>query len=107
MTIQATKGFMEKRRGAREAVRRTLERKRERLDRLSSRLVLLFFRLLVLPETLSLRGKQVTCDRRLLALQVFFALLASQVPAALAPRTDPHHGCAGALTDDGVAAAAS
>jgi len=49
---------------------------------------------------------QVTCDRVLVALHVIQAFLASQVPASLAPRTDPRHRCAGALADDCVTPAA-
>ncbi len=49
---------------------------------------------------------QITCDRVLVALHVIQVFLASQVPAALAPRTDPRHGCAGALADDRVTPAA-
>ncbi len=56
--------------------------------------------------SLILYGNQVTCDRGLVALHVIQAFLASQVPASLAPRTDPRHRCAGALADDRVAPAA-
>ena len=49
---------------------------------------------------------QITCDGGLVALHVVQGFLPSQVPAALAPRTDPRHGCAGALADDRVTPAA-
>ena len=49
---------------------------------------------------------QITCYRLLVALHVIQGFLASQVPASLAPRTDPRHRCTGALADDRVAPAA-
>ncbi len=65
-----------------------------------------------LESPVSVRGSlipyrsQITCDRVLVALHLIQVFLASQVPASLAPRTDPRHGCAGALADDRVAPAA-
>ena len=64
-------------------------------------------RLLVsVRASLILYGNQITCDRVLVALHVIQVFLASEVPASLAPRTDPRHRCAGALADDRIAPAA-